>query len=429
LYPANAYVHRKSTMNRKAAALNALVKGLNQSCLCVVLRPGEIGASFLDAAGSLLPDDLEKTHPHLFAHTPVYVTEADLAAMLSLARAMERIAAMPGWLGEGDRNQAAAKVHGVFMGYDFHMTPDGPKLIEINTNAGGAFLNLFASKQFRACCDMLDMSKFIEPKEAEKNIADMFLAEWAAAGRAGRPGLIAIVDAAPKEQFLYPEFLLAAKLLNEYGLKTVVAAPEELALENGALRFDGRLVDLIYNRLTDFDLSDHPDIHNAWASGNVVLTPDPPAHRRMADKRNLVKLSDAALLRGIGVCEQDIAIASRLVPKTVLVTPENSEALWAERKRYYFKPASGYGGKAVYRGEKLTRKSWDYIVGQDYVAQTLASPSHRIVKADGGGGLLKFDVRLYTYRDQLLAAAARIYEGQTTNFRTPGGGFAPVTAV
>jgi hypothetical protein len=409
--------------------LNALVKGLNQSCLCVVLRPGEIGASFLDAAGSLLPDDLEKTHPHLFAHTPVYVTEADLAAMLSLAAAMERIAALPGWLGEGDRNPAAAKVHGVFMGYDFHMTPDGPKLIEINTNAGGAFLNVFASKQFSACCDMLDMSKFVEPKEAEKKIAEMFLAEWAAAGREGEPGLIAIVDAAPKEQFLYPEFLLAAKLLNEHGLRAVVAAPEELALENGALHFDGQKVDLIYNRLTDFDLSDHPGIHDVWASGNVVLTPDPPAHRRMADKRNLVKLSAPHFLRGIGVSEDDIAIVGRMVPRTVLVTHENADALWADRRQYYFKPVSGYGGKAVYRGEKLTRKTWDWITGGEYVAQESASPSQRIVKTEGGSGLRKFDVRLYTYRDQLLAAAARIYGGQTTNFRTPGGGFAPVTAL
>ena len=408
--------------------MNALVKGLNQSCLCVVLRPGDIGASFLDIAGSLLPDNLEETHPHLFAHTPVYVSEADLAAMLSFVSAMERVAALPGWPGR-DKPTLAAKVHGVFMGYDFHMTEDGPRLIEINTNAGGAFLNLFAAKQFRACCGMLDMSKFIEPKEAEKKIAEMFAAEWAAAGRPGRPGLIAIVDEVPKEQFLYPEFLLAAKLLNEHGFNTVIAATEELAFENGKLRFDGQLVDLIYNRLTDFDLSRHDGIRHAWESGGVVLTPDPPAHRRMADKRNLVKLSDAAFLRGIGVSREDIKIVSRLVPKTMLVTRENADALWADRNRYYFKPVSGYGGKAVYRGEKLTRKTWDWILGEDYVAQVSASPSQRIVRTEGGGGLLKFDVRLYMHRDQLLAAAARIYEGQTTNFRTPGGGFAPVTAL
>ncbi len=411
--------------------MNKLVTGLNETCLCVVLRPGEIGASFLDMAGSLLPDDVEKTHPHLFAHTPVYVSEADLKAMLSLVGAMERIAALPGWLGDADvsKHPLAPKVHGVFMGYDFHMTGKGPRLIEINTNAGGAFLNLFASKQFRACCDMLDMSKFVEPKNAERKIADMFLAEWAASGRTGRPGLIAIVDHKPKEQFLYPEFLLAAKLLNDHGLATVVAAPEELAFENGALHFEGRQVDLIYNRLTDFALSEHDDIRQAWVTGNAVLTPDPEAHRRFADKRNLVKLSDPVFLRGIGVDEQDIAVVSNLVPKAMLVTSENADTLWTNRKRYYFKPVTGFGSKAVYRGEKLTRKTWDFITAQDYVAQELASPSHRIVRAEGATGLRKFDVRLYTYRDQLLAAAARLYEGQTTNFRTPGGGFAPLTTL
>ena len=97
LLAGSAYVHRNSTMNQEAH-FEQLVTGLNQSCLCVVLRPGEIGASFLDGAGSLLPDNLEKTHPHLFAHTPVYMTEADLAPMLSFVSAMERIAALPGWL-------------------------------------------------------------------------------------------------------------------------------------------------------------------------------------------------------------------------------------------------------------------------------------------------------------------------------------------
>jgi hypothetical protein len=38
-------------------------------------------------------------------------------------------------------------------------------------------------------------------------------------------------------------------------------------------------------------------------------------------------------------------------------------------------------------------------------------------------------VRLYTYASEVLLAAARLYQGQTTNMRTPGGGFAPVLTV
>jgi hypothetical protein len=416
-------------MKERVSLLETLETSLNQSCLCIVLRPGEVGASFAGATGGILPADLEVTHPHLFAQTPVYISQPDLALMLSFAMVMERITALQGWL----PNRAmlpisnTANVHGVFMGFDFHMTPDGPKLIEINTNAGGAFLNLFVSKQFRACCDMLDMSKFIQPLDAEKNIADMFIDEWKAAGREGKPTLIAIVDNAPKEQFLYPEFLLAAKLLNDHGLQTIIAAPHQLVLENGKLNFEGKVVDFIYNRLTDFSLAENLHIQSAWQAGQVVLSPDPNVYERFADKRNLVRLSDSDYLATIGVSEADIAIIKSVVPKTVLVSVAEADALWANRKHLYFKPATGFGSKAVYKGEKLTRKSWDWIVSQNYVAQDFASPSQRAVKADGKVGLQKFDVRLYTYRGQLLAAAARIYQGQTTNFRTPGGGFAPLT--
>jgi hypothetical protein len=39
---------------------------------------------------------------------------------------------------------------------------------------------------------------------------------------------------------------------------------------------------------------------------------------------------------------------------------------------------------------------------------------------------MKFDLRAYAYAGEVQWTAARLYQGQTTNFRTPGGGFAPV---
>ena len=38
-------------------------------------------------------------------------------------------------------------------------------------------------------------------------------------------------------------------------------------------------------------------------------------------------------------------------------------------------------------------------------------------------------MRAYTYAGQVQLLAARTYQGQTTNFRTPGGGFCPVVVV
>ena len=49
-----------------------------------------------------------------------------------------------------------------------------------------------------------------------------------------------------------------------------------------------------------------------------------------------------------------------------------------------------------------------------------------MIEIDGERVTRKLDVRLYTYNSALILAAARLYQGQTTNFRTRGGGFAPV---
>ena len=40
--------------------------------------------------------------------------------------------------------------------------------------------------------------------------------------------------------------------------------------------------------------------------------------------------------------------------------------------------------------------------------------------------ILKFDIRVYTYSGEILLLAARTYQGQTTNFRSKGGGFMPI---
>jgi hypothetical protein len=190
-------------------------------------------------------------------------------------------------------------------------------------------------------------------------------------------------------------------------------------------------VELVYNRLTDFYLEEpaHAALRAAYEAGAVVLTPHPRAHARYADKRNLVTLSDDSTLAALGVPEQTRAILVAGVPCTESVTPEQSDALWTERRKLFFKPAAGYGSKATYRGDKLTRRVWQEILRGNYVAQALVAPSERRLEIDSAETDLKLDVRAYVYDAAIQLVAARLYEGQTTNFRTPGGGFAPVFIV
>jgi hypothetical protein len=43
-----------------------------------------------------------------------------------------------------------------------------------------------------------------------------------------------------------------------------------------------------------------------------------------------------------------------------------------------------------------------------------------------GRQAFKMDIRCYAYAGQVQFMVARLYQGQTTNFRTAGGGFAMV---
>lgn len=209
-----------------------------------------------------------------------------------------------------------------------------------------------------------------------------------------------------------------------------ICDPAELAFSDNSLRAGGRILDLVYNRLVDFtfDKPEHKVLRQAYVAGAVVVTPGPHHHALLANKRNLVMLSDPEALRRIGANQADIA-ALTTVPRTQEVTPENAPRLWSERKRLFLKPLSGHGGKAVYRGDKLTKFTWAEIAMGEYIAQELVAPGERMVEIDDVLQSRKMDVRLYTYDGKLLIAAARLYQGQTTNFRTPGGGFAPVFIV
>lgn len=255
----------------------------------------------------------------------------------------------------------------------------------------------------------------------------MFEAEWRTQRRSGPLRTIAIVDDAPQQQYLYPEFVLAKTMLERHGYKAIVADAGELSYEHGALQAVGRRIDLVYNRLVDFALSasEHAALRAAYLDGAIVLTPNPHNHALQADKRNLTLFSDPATMRGWGLSEEHLKSLSSM-PYSRRVTRENGPELWSERKRFFFKPASGHGGKAVYRGDKLTKTAWETVLSGDYIAQNFAAPSERTILLNDERVQRKLDVRLYTYAGEALLAAARLYQGQTTNFRTPGGGFAPV---
>jgi len=312
----------------------------------------------------------------------------------------------------------------VMMGYDFHLTEDGARLIEVNTNAGGSLLSYLAHVPESALA-ALDL-----PHRLKAQLLRSFAAEMGSFGGTApeRPGRIAIVDETPNRQFLYPEMEVFSELFRQWGSEAVIADPSELEAGAAGVSCRGERIDLIYNRHCDFYLESEPmaGIRAAYLSGSVCLTPNPFTYGLLADKRRMVLWSDADQLARLGLGEAERTLLAEIVPQCHLLRDMGREALWKERKGWVFKPVSRFGSRGVLLGRKVSRKRFEELEAGETLVQRLAEPS---ITGEDSETPMKTDFRLYAYRSHILGVAARLYQGQVTNLRTAGGGFAPVRVV
>ena len=409
---------------------------LNRSCHCINVDPGILQQSLEERLGEPgFYARLRESHPNLLAEFPIFVSREHIAQMQGVIDAIEHVVTLDSYQDEvlawaPDIAAVPGGPAGAFFGYDFHLTTAGPRLIEVNTNAGGALLLQHVASAQQACCREVG-ELFPGPKafgQLDQVFVDMFREEL----RAQRPDAhlrrVAIVDEDPRSQYLHPEFELFQQMFIAHGIDAIIADPRDFQLTGNELHADGKTVDLVYNRLTDFYLQSEgcATLRKAYDSGAAAFTPGPRAHALYANKRNLTVLSDAVALGKLGASAEAIAILRNAVPRTVRVSAENADELWAARRKLFFKPVWGFGSRGTYSGAKLTRKTWKSILQSDYVAQELVAPSERLLISDGAHRSLKVDIRCYVYRGEIQLLGARMYRGQTTNFRTYGGGLAAV---
>src|ERR1039458_192595 len=124
-----------------------LSERLNRDCTCVTLDREALCAALEREAGN--PDfcaTLIRTRPHLFSSAPVFLSEAHVVAMLRAVRAIESVTHLPAYRDAVlARSPGVARLdfgpRGAFMGYDFHLAHDRPRLVELNTNAAAPFFN------------------------------------------------------------------------------------------------------------------------------------------------------------------------------------------------------------------------------------------------------------------------------------------------
>lgn len=369
------------------------------------------------------------------AAVPVFVSSADYERMSRLIQIIEAVVHTPAWQQKVLSAAPAVARHnpgnaGVLYGYDFHLSEAGPQLIEINTNAGGAFIVTQVLRAQSGCCTSPAVAApACQAQQAETALIDSLLSDFHMVREHRQPRRIAIVDVAPTQQYLYPEFQRCADLLRARGCAVEICDPSELIATADALTLRGEPIDLVYNRLTDFYFDDAAAsaLRAAYLRDRVVVTPNPHHHALYADKRHLALLSDSLVLDELGIDSAQQKILLEGIPATRRVDAAHAEQLWAQRKEFFFKPATAYGSKGAYRGAKLTRSTFEQLLASDYVAQREVEPTLRRAAVAGEAVDLKVDVRCYVYRGEIQLTAARLWRGQTTNFRTPGGGFATIS--
>lgn len=377
--------------------------------------------------------DNEK-YQHFFANyanlETIKLPKNIIEQMQNLITAVEKVITISNEKNNNSSNSSNIRndnLKGIFMGYDFHLQNNNenknitPKLIEINTNAGGAFLNL---------CLLNAIYKNDKNNVADKlanEFVAMFKNEFAIfSNNQKNLQTIAIVDENPSEQFLYPEFEICQKILAKNNIQTIISSPENLSIQNNNLYYNNSIkIDFVYNRLTDFYLRSNAKnnaLLTAYQNDFAAISPNPKIYDLYANKNNLINLSNANFLDNLNIDNQSKNILLKHIPKILKVKNNDTEYLWKQRKNLFFKTAEGYGSKAVYRGDKLTKKVFAEIIESDaYLAQEIIPPSEHLLK--NINAVMKADFRCYCYNGKIQLVAARLYQGQTTNFRTENGGF------
>jgi len=350
----------------------------------------------------------------LASDTPVSISSEDFESMCRFTQLMWQLKQNPDYeKALKPVLPAAAGIDpgapGILMGYDFHLTESGPKLIEINNNAGGLFVG---GQQWLPQTDLPCWDEGLV-----RRLARMFPDNWQR---------IAIMDEDVKGQFMYPEMLAYADLLRMHGREVVVLSPQDLRLEADGLYAGEMRVDGIYNRHTDFYL-ESPElahVHRAFEQGLVQLNPHPRSYAFLGDKGRMVDWWREGLLDAILPVE-DVDFIRALVPETRRFADADRDDIWRERKTWVFKPAARHGGKGVVLGRAMSRKRFAEIDAADTVMQRYVPASHITLNDEE----FRLDIRLFTHGAELIALAGRVWQGQMTNFRSAGSGWVAINVL
>jgi len=253
---------------------------------------------------------------------------------------------------------------------DAFLGPDGPRFIEVNSDAPAGFG--YGDRMAEVFADLPLFREFAHGRGVRYEPSTPALVDAVAwAGRQGqrRAGdpLVAIVDWAEVKTRADQE-IVAARFAAR-GYDCLLADPRRMEVAQGRLLAEGRAVDVVYRRAVLSELVEREDqvrpFLQAYRDGLAVFV-NSLRCRLSEDKAFFAILTDEAYASLLDAEEAELV--RRVVPWTRRVAERRTVRggrevdlvphVIEERAGLVLKPAHGYGGRSVLLGDETAPEEW-----------------------------------------------------------------------
>ena len=331
---------------------------------------------------------------------------------------------------------------------DAFLTPSAYQFVELNAESPAGIA--YAEALTDLFLDLPVMHRFqerwiVQRFRARERLLETLIECYREAGGQEEHPTIAIVDyedvPTRTEHHLFRDFFA------EKGHPTFVCDPRDLTFERGALRYEGRLIDIVYKRLLVNEFLEKVDQLQPLleAARKRAVTMVNPFRCKPLHKKAIFAVLTDDDLQGLFSEEERAAIA-RHVPWTRRVSEvrtrrhgENVDLpayIREHRESLVMKPNDEYGGKGVFLGAEMPEADWEAALAEalrsSYVVQDRVELRREAFPELGPEGLrtreLVVDLDPFIFQGEVEGFLTRLSGTSLANV-TSGGGQVPAFLV
>jgi hypothetical protein len=335
----------------------------------------------------------------------------------------------------------------VWSRLDAFLTPEGPRFIEINSDAPAGFgygdrmAHLF--RELPAFRELARRRKVAYVPSGPPLLRAM-VELWRGRGGVGAP-VLAVVDWAEVKTRADQEILREA--FEAEGVVCVRADPREVEVRAGRLFAAGRAVDVVYRRAVLSELVEREGEVKAFLAAyrdGLALFVNSFRCRLSEDKAFLALLTDEAFAPLLS--EEERSFVAAVAPWTRKLVERRTRRRGREvdlvpyvienREDLVLKPAHAYGGRSVFVGDQTGPAEWESAVraglGEAWVAQDRVSIPEETFPVVAGGRLAfeprKVNTNPFYVRGAEVGAVTRASRSAVINV-SAGGGSVPTFVI